>query len=132
MFSSCWSPRRLATPPCPEVPIVPEPLVSIVIATYQSRRDHLSAAITSALGQTWSSIEVIADVPPAVETGSVERAGAAELRHGKAGTPPRGEDRPPAFEGERIVDGHGVGLLKTRKPTSLADDKRREFTGRIR
>ena len=38
---------------------MPEPLVSIVIATYQSRRDHLSAAITSALGQTWGSIEVI-------------------------------------------------------------------------
>ena len=35
------------------------PLVSIVIATYQSRRDHLSAAITSALGQTWDAIEVI-------------------------------------------------------------------------
>lgn len=35
------------------------PLVSIVIATFQSRRDHLSAAITSALGQTWRSIEVI-------------------------------------------------------------------------
>ena len=36
-----------------------QPLVSIVIATFQSRRDHLSAAITSALGQTWGSIEVI-------------------------------------------------------------------------
>lgn len=36
-----------------------QPLVSIVIATYQSRRDHLSAAITSALGQTWKEIEVI-------------------------------------------------------------------------
>lgn len=36
-----------------------EPLVSIVIATYQSRRDHLSAAILSALDQSWQRIEVI-------------------------------------------------------------------------
>lgn len=35
------------------------PLVSIVIAAYCSRRDHLSAAITSALGQTWADVEVI-------------------------------------------------------------------------
>lgn len=38
---------------------MPRPLVSIVIATYRSRRDHLSAAIVSALGQTWREIEVI-------------------------------------------------------------------------
>jgi outer membrane protein assembly factor BamB len=79
-----------------------------------------------------SSTEIVEDLPPAVETGRVERAGAAERRHGKAGTAPRGEDRPPAFEDERIVDGHGVGLLKTRKPTSLTNSKRREFAGRIR
>lgn len=35
------------------------PLVSIVIATYRSRHDHLSAAIGSALAQTWREIEVI-------------------------------------------------------------------------
>ena len=35
------------------------PLVSIVVATYKSRRDYLSEAITSALAQTWRDIEVI-------------------------------------------------------------------------
>lgn len=35
------------------------PLVSIVIATFNSRRDHLSAAITSALAQSWREIEII-------------------------------------------------------------------------
>jgi glycosyltransferase involved in cell wall biosynthesis len=35
------------------------PLVSIVIATYQSRHDHLAAALGSALGQSWTEIEVI-------------------------------------------------------------------------
>ena len=59
MFSSCWSPRRLTALRCPDVRIVPQPLVSIVIAAYRSRRDHLSAALTSALGQTWEAIEVI-------------------------------------------------------------------------
>lgn len=36
-----------------------QPLVSIVIAAYKSRVDHLSAAISSALNQTWREIEVI-------------------------------------------------------------------------
>ena len=35
------------------------PLVSIVIATYRSRLEHLSVAIASALAQTWREIEVI-------------------------------------------------------------------------
>jgi len=35
------------------------PLVSIVIATYKSRLEHLSAAISSALNQSWREIEVI-------------------------------------------------------------------------
>lgn len=35
------------------------PLVSIVVATYRSRPDHLSAAIASALNQRWGEIEVI-------------------------------------------------------------------------
>ena len=36
-----------------------QPLVSIVIATYRSRHDHLSAALNSALNQSWRHIEVI-------------------------------------------------------------------------
>jgi len=35
------------------------PLVSIVIAAYKSRSDHLSAAIVSALSQTWREIEIV-------------------------------------------------------------------------
>lgn len=35
------------------------PLVSIVIATYKSRHEHLSVAIRSALAQSWREIEVI-------------------------------------------------------------------------
>lgn len=35
------------------------PLVSIVIAAYKSRADHLSTAISSALNQSWLDIEVI-------------------------------------------------------------------------
>ncbi|MBC7996073.1 MAG: glycosyltransferase [Rhizobacter sp.] len=35
------------------------PLVSIVIATYKSRVDHLSVAIASALNQSWAELEVI-------------------------------------------------------------------------
>jgi glycosyltransferase involved in cell wall biosynthesis len=35
------------------------PLVSIVIAAYRSRPDHLSAAIVSALSQSWREIEII-------------------------------------------------------------------------
>ena len=35
------------------------PLVSIVIATYRSRHDHLRVAIGSALAQTMADIEVI-------------------------------------------------------------------------
>jgi hypothetical protein len=38
---------------------MPPPLVSIVIATYRSRHDHLRIAITSALAQSVSGIEVI-------------------------------------------------------------------------
>lgn len=36
-----------------------QPLVSIVIATYQSHREHLAVAIGSALAQTWLRVEVI-------------------------------------------------------------------------
>lgn len=35
------------------------PLVSIVIATYKSRVDHVSTAISSALNQSWTALEVI-------------------------------------------------------------------------
>jgi glycosyltransferase involved in cell wall biosynthesis len=35
------------------------PLVSIVIATYKSRHDHIGFALKSAVGQTWPRIEVI-------------------------------------------------------------------------
>ena len=38
---------------------VDRPLISIVIATYKTRRDHLSAAIASSLAQTWCAVEVI-------------------------------------------------------------------------
>jgi hypothetical protein len=36
-----------------------QPLVTVVIATYRSRRDHLTAAISSALGQSWPALEII-------------------------------------------------------------------------
>lgn len=36
-----------------------KPLVSIIIATFNSRRDHLSAAIGSALAQSWQDVEII-------------------------------------------------------------------------
>ena len=39
--------------------IDPLPLASIVVATYRSRRDHLRAALDSALAQTWPRLEVI-------------------------------------------------------------------------
>lgn len=42
-----------------EIDHVQPPLVSIVIAAYRSRHDHLSAAISSAVGQSWKEIEVI-------------------------------------------------------------------------
>lgn len=35
------------------------PLVSVVIATYRSRHDHIQMALRSALGQTWPRLEVI-------------------------------------------------------------------------
>lgn len=35
------------------------PLVSIVIAAYRSRPEHLAEAIASALGQTWRELEVV-------------------------------------------------------------------------
>jgi len=35
------------------------PLVSIVVATHRPRPDHLHAALRSALGQTWTNLEVI-------------------------------------------------------------------------
>ncbi|MBW4554158.1 MAG: glycosyltransferase [Aphanocapsa sp. GSE-SYN-MK-11-07L] len=38
---------------------MPQPLVTIPIAAYKTRPDHLTTAIKSALGQTWQNIEVI-------------------------------------------------------------------------
>ncbi len=38
---------------------MPRPLVSIVVAAYQSRAEYLSAAIASALAQSWRDIEII-------------------------------------------------------------------------
>lgn len=38
---------------------VNQPLVSIVVATYRSHREHLAVAIGSALAQTWLRLEVI-------------------------------------------------------------------------
>jgi cellulose synthase/poly-beta-1,6-N-acetylglucosamine synthase-like glycosyltransferase len=38
---------------------MPRPLITIPIAAYKTRPDHLSAAVESALAQTWEEIEVI-------------------------------------------------------------------------
>lgn len=48
-----------AMPDVPDETSASRPLVSIVIAAFRSRRDHLSVAITSALDQTWGAIEII-------------------------------------------------------------------------
>lgn len=71
-----------------------QPLVSIVIATYRSRRDHLSAAIISALGQTWASIEVIVcdDSPDDGLRGFVAGFNDSRLRY-RHNTPPLGVAR---------------------------------------
>ncbi len=59
------------------------PLVSIVIATYRSRHDHLSVAIASALGQSWQEIEVIVsdDSPDDSLRGFVAAFGDPRLRY---------------------------------------------------
>lgn len=59
---------------------MPDPLVSIVIATYRSRIDHLSVAIASAVGQSWRHLEVIvADDSPDGSLGDLVR-GFADAR----------------------------------------------------
>lgn len=69
-------------------------LVSIVIATYQSRHDHLSAAIASALGQTWESIEIIVcdDSPNDALAAFVTGFGDPRLRY-RHNAPPLGVAR---------------------------------------
>ena len=56
------------------------PLVSIVIAAYRSRHDHLAAAIASALGQTWREIEVIVTDDSPDEGVAIIVAGFADTR----------------------------------------------------
>ena len=58
-------------------------LVSIVVATYRSRHDHLGAAIRSALDQSWQEIEVIVsdDSPEDSLRGFVAAFGDPRLRY---------------------------------------------------
>jgi len=67
------------------------PLVSIVIATYKSRHDHLGMALRSAIGQTWPQLEVVVtdDSPDDSLDEFVASFGDARLRY-RRNAPPLG------------------------------------------